>query len=102
MKRMRLKPPVIEQSSSSVTVKIRHEPLATPEQSIMDYLENHAEITNRVARALTGIRSENSMKEVFYRLRDAGLIDQVPNRSQAKKAWEKVKAQKDTRDNSEA
>lgn len=95
MKRMRLKPPIIEQTASSVIVKIRHEPLATPEQSIMDYLENHPEITNRTARALTGIRSENSMKEVFYRLRDSGLIAQVPNRSQAKKAWYKIKKEPD-------
>jgi ATP-dependent DNA helicase RecG len=89
MKRLRLKPPIIEETNSSVVVRIRHEPLATPEQSIMDYLGNHQEITNRVARELTGIRSENSMKEVFYRLRDSGVLEQVPNRSQAKKAWRK-------------
>jgi len=89
MKRLRLKPPAIEETQSSLIVKIKHEPLATPEQSIMDYLENHAEITNRVARELTGIRSENSMKEVFYRLRDSRVLEQVPNRSQAKKAWQK-------------
>ena len=64
MKRLRLQPPAIEETNSSLIVKIKHEPLATPEQSIMDYLENHSEITNRVARELTGIRSENSMKEV--------------------------------------
>jgi ATP-dependent DNA helicase RecG len=92
MKRLRLRPPIIEQTASSVVVRIKHEALATPEQSIMDYLENHPEITNRTARELTGIRSENSMKEVFYRLRKAGQIDQVPGRSQAKKAWYKVPA----------
>jgi ATP-dependent DNA helicase RecG len=91
MERERLRPPVIEQTSSSVIVKIKHERLATPEQSIMDYLENHPEISNSTARKLTGIRSENSMKEVFYRLRKAGVIDQVPNRPQSKKAWHKVK-----------
>ena len=92
MKRLRLKPPILEETKSSLIVKIRHEPLATPEQSVMDYLENHTEITNRIARELTGIRSENSMKEVFYRLRDSGVIGMVPGRSQAKKAWQKVKA----------
>ena len=56
----------------------------------MDYLENHSEITNRIARELTGIRSENSMKEVFYRLRDSGVITMVPGRSQARAAWKKV------------
>ena len=90
MKRLRLKPPIIEQTASSVIVRIRHEPLATPEQMVMDYLENHDEITNRIARELTGIRSENSMKEVFYRLRKSGMMEQVPNRSQAHKAWRKT------------
>lgn len=90
MKRLRLKPPLVEETNSSLIVRIKHEALATPEQSIMDYLENHSEITNRTARELTGIRSENSMKEVFYRLRKSGMIDQVPDRSQARKAWEKV------------
>jgi ATP-dependent DNA helicase RecG len=89
MQRLRLKPPSISETSSSFVVKIRHEPLATPEQSVMDYLENHDEITNRIARALTGIRSENSMKMVFYRLRDSGAIEPVPGRSQAKAAWRK-------------
>jgi ATP-dependent DNA helicase RecG len=89
MRRMRLKPPAITQTGNAVVVHIRHEPLATPAQSIMDYLENHEEITNKIARQLTGIRSENSMKEVFYRMRDSGLIEQVPDRSQAKKAWRK-------------
>ena len=97
MKRLRLKPPAVEETKSSLIVKIKHEPLATPEQSVMDYLENHAEITNRVARELTGIRSENSMKEVFYRLRNSGLIDQVPNRSQTKKAWQKVSPPKEAK-----
>ncbi|MCR4374802.1 MAG: putative DNA binding domain-containing protein [Acidobacteria bacterium] len=91
MKRLRLKPPVVQETRSSLVVQIRHEPLATPEQSVMDYLENHSEITNRIARELTGIRSENSMKEVFYRLRDTGVIAMVPDRSQARAAWQKVR-----------
>jgi ATP-dependent DNA helicase RecG len=90
MKRLRLKPPIVEETQRSLIVRIKHEALATPEQSVMDYLENHSEITNRIARELTGIRSENSMKEVFYRLRDRGLIAQVPHRSQTKRAWQKV------------
>jgi ATP-dependent DNA helicase RecG len=89
MKRLRLRPPVINETNNSLVVRIRHEPLATPEQSVMDYLENHDEITNRVARELTGIRSENSMKEVFYRLRDSRVLEPVPHRSQARAAWRK-------------
>ena len=99
MERLRLKPPVVKETNSSLIVQIKHDPLASPEQLIMDYLENHPEITNRVARQLTGIRSENSMKEVFYRLRDSGLLDQVPHRSQARKAWQKVKSEDTDSDN---
>ena len=45
---------------------------------VMKYLENHTEITNQTARQLTGIKSENTMKDVFYRLRDAGQLELVP------------------------
>jgi ATP-dependent DNA helicase RecG len=34
----------------------------------MEYLKDHDEITNTVARDLTGIRSENTMKNVFLSL----------------------------------
>ena len=55
----------------------------------MDYLANHAEITNRIARELTGITSENTMKEVFLRLAKRDLIERVPNRKGASSAWQK-------------
>ena len=89
MHHLRLKPPIIEETENSVLVRIRHDPLASPEESVMDYLSNHAAITNRIARELTGITSENSMKEVFYRLADAGLIERVPGKMGAAAAWQK-------------
>jgi ATP-dependent DNA helicase RecG len=36
---------------------------------------------------ITGIASENSMKNVFYRLRDRGLIEPVPGRVGFASAW---------------
>jgi len=89
MQRLRLKPPVIEETENSVLVQIRHDPLASPEESVMDYLHNHAEITNRVARELTGIASENSMKDVFLRLAKRNLIERVPGKKGASAAWQK-------------
>lgn len=89
MKKSRLKPPVIKELEGAVLVEIRHDLLATPEESVMDYLSNHPEITNRIARELTGITSENTMKEVFYRLAKRNLIQRVPNRSGASAAWQK-------------
>jgi len=47
------------------------------------YLANHEQITNKIARALNGFTSENSMKEVFCRLHAANLIERVPNKKGA-------------------
>lgn len=92
MKRYRLKPPIIREIENSVIVEIRHDRLASPEESVMDYLANHAEITNRIARELTGIGSENTMKNVFLRLAKRKLIKPVPGRKGASSAWQKYTA----------
>jgi ATP-dependent DNA helicase RecG len=51
--------------------------------------EKYVEITNTRARELTGIESENSMKRIFFRLKDQGLIESVPGKRGAKSAWQK-------------
>jgi ATP-dependent DNA helicase RecG len=89
MKRSRLKPPIIKEMENAVVVEIRHDKLASPEESVMDYLANHSEITNRIARELTGINSENTMKNVFLRLAERNLIEPVPGRKGAASAWQK-------------
>jgi ATP-dependent DNA helicase RecG len=93
MRSLNLKEPVLTEQPHSVLVQIKHEKLASAEDVIMEYLDNNKIITNRVARGLTGIRSENSMKNVFIRLRDRGLIRQVPGRSGFASAWQKTKRQ---------
>jgi ATP-dependent DNA helicase RecG len=90
MSKLRLKPPTIEERENSVIVQIKHEPLASPEEAVMEYLNSHPEIVNRVGREITGITSENSMKNVFYRLRDRGLIEPVPGRIGFGSAWRKT------------
>ena len=80
MKNLRLKEPELRESESSVIVRIEHAPLASPEDTAMAYLKAHDEITNSIARELTGIGSENSMKEVFYRLAKRNLIERVPGK----------------------
>lgn len=87
MRALRLKDPVIEDRASSVVVHIRHERLASPEEAILSYLQRHDEINNAVARQITGIASENRVKEVFYRLRDAGKLERVPGRRGSASAW---------------
>ena len=56
----------------------------------MSYLEKHKEITNKIARKETGIRSEATIKEAFYRLRDNRLIEAVPKRAKKNAAWRRV------------
>lgn len=89
MEKLRLKKPVFEELEGSLLVTLRHESLASPEQMVMEYLKDENEITNQIARELTGIKSENSMKQVFYKLREAGQLEQVPKVAGKKPAWRK-------------
>jgi ATP-dependent DNA helicase RecG len=91
MRKLRLEEPEIEEGDHSVTVYIRHTPLASAHDTVMAYLETNGEITNRVARELTGIRSENSMKNVFLKLKERNMIEPVPGKEiGGGAAWRKV------------
>lgn len=89
MKKLRLKEPLIRELEHSVLVVIRHEALASPEEAIMSYLANHDEISNSTVRELTGMTSENRVKEVFYRLRDQNLIERTPGKRGSASTWRK-------------
>lgn len=89
MGKLRLKEPVVTESENSVLITLRHESLGSPERIVMDYLEREPEITNLIARELTGIKSENSMKSVFYRLRESGQLEQSPRVKGKKPTWRK-------------
>jgi len=87
MKKLRLKEPDIQNMDNSVLVIIRHEKLASPEEMVINYMQDHEEITNTKGRELTGIKSENSMKRVFIKLRETGLLEQIPGRNGPSAAW---------------
>jgi ATP-dependent DNA helicase RecG len=89
MKKLRLKEPEIKETESSVLVVIPHQKLASPEEIVMEYLDVNENISNKQARTLCGIRSENSMKGVFKRLAARGMIEPVPDRPRPKAAWRK-------------
>jgi ATP-dependent DNA helicase RecG len=61
--------------------------LAAPTEAILRFLKNAAQITNKQARDITGIRSENLVKVEFYKLRDDGYIERVPGLEGPKSAW---------------
>ncbi|MBB4125431.1 putative HTH transcriptional regulator [Xanthomonas translucens] len=87
MRKLRLKDPEIHEGLSSVNVIIPHQKLASPEDLVMEFLRVNHEVTNRQAREMCGVRSENSMKGIFKRLESKGLIEQVPDRTRFKAAW---------------
>jgi ATP-dependent DNA helicase RecG len=87
MKEWRLRSPEILDEGNYVRVVIPHAPLATPQEAIMEFLQKHKIITNRQARDITGIKSENAVKSEFYKLRDAGLIEMIPELKGNKAAW---------------
>lgn len=87
MKEWKLKPPVIEEEPHAVKVTIPHIPLASATDAILEFLETHQEITNRQAREITGIKSENAVKNEFYKLRDLGKLEMVPEKKGSAAAW---------------
>ena len=91
MKDWRLKEPTLKVEGNYVKVTIAHTPIASPEETIMEFLNNNDKIKNRQARELTGIKSENKMKAVFYKLRDQNLIKPVMSKNGTTVvAWTKV------------
>ena len=89
MSALKLKPPVPEERENSFVFHIKHEPLASPDITVIEYLDTHPEIANRTGRQITGIQSENSMKNVFTRLQARGIIEPVPGRKGYSSAWRK-------------
>lgn len=91
MKEWRLKSPIIAEDGNYVRVTIPHISIAAPSEQILIFLDKNSQITNRQARDMTGIKSENAMKTEFYKLRDEGLIERVPGLEGPASAWRLVK-----------
>ncbi|MDF2257137.1 ATP-binding protein [Streptantibioticus ferralitis] len=87
MKAAKLKGPQFVVEENAFVVVLVHTPLARPEELILEFLRNNPEISNKIARSLTGIASENRVKQVFYKLKKAGMIEPVPGRVRSKSAW---------------
>ncbi len=83
MKEVRLKEPVIRIGDNKVVVILPHELLASPEEQIMEYLGKNGQITNKIAREITGEHSENKVKKFFYNLQEKGLIELEPKSSKS-------------------
>lgn len=90
MKEWRMRSPEIIEEENYVRVIIPHASLATPQEAIMEFLAKNPTITNRQARDITGIKSENAIKSEFYKLRDTGKIEMIPELRGNKAAWRLV------------
>lgn len=90
MKDWRLKEPTITVNGNYVKVTIAHTSLATPEETILEFLEHNPIIKNSQARLLSGIKSENIMKSIFLKLLKENLIEPVMSKNGTTKvAWKK-------------
>ncbi len=87
MRELKLKDPIIEQVNSGVLIILKHEKLAEPEQAITNFFRENEEINNSKARSITFIGSENKVKNIFRKMMDAGIIERIPGRSQAKTGY---------------
>jgi ATP-dependent DNA helicase RecG len=90
MRNMRLKPPMVYQEGGYVKVVLRHEPLATSEELILEFLSKNNRITNKQAREICFIGSENQMKRVFQKMMENKLIELVPGTTRYTAAYQKV------------
>jgi len=91
MKELGLKNPTIKDLENSVLVLIRHEPLTSPSEIIMAYLEINEQIKNAKAREITHVSTDFKMKGIFNKMEKAGLIEKVPGTNTASTAWQKRK-----------
>jgi ATP-dependent DNA helicase RecG len=69
--------PIIDELDNAVLVTIKHQRLASLEDIIIDYLEDHDFITNKIVRELSGEESENVVKHAFQRLRKQERIEPI-------------------------
>lgn len=78
MHKLGLKEPAIYELENSVLVIIRHELLASPEEAIMDFLDQHETIRNKQAREITHIPADHKVKNIFRKMVSTGMIEQIP------------------------
>ncbi|CAN5398441.1 putative DNA binding domain-containing protein [soil metagenome] len=83
----KLRAPEISVQGNYVKVVIPHTPLAKPTEAILEFLKSNDRITNRQAREITGIKSENLVKIEFYKLRDEVLLEMIPDLKGSAAAW---------------
>jgi ATP-dependent DNA helicase RecG len=83
-----LKQPIIKELENAVLVLIKHEPLASPEEIILDYLKENSTIKNAKAREIAHISTDFRMKSIFNRMEASGTIEKVPGTRTSSTAYQ--------------
>ena len=78
MRELGLRDPIIEERDSDLLVTILHEPLASKEEAIMKFLDEHGTIRNKKAREITFVKDADQMKRTLQKMVEKNLIDPVP------------------------
>lgn len=89
MHKVGLKEPIIENLDNNVLITIKHEPLASPETIILEYLESNDKIKNKEARDICHIQADYVVKEIFRKLSERQLIERIPGTRTAATAYRK-------------
>ncbi len=83
-----LKQPIIKELENAVLVLIKHEPLASPEEIILDYLKENGTIKNAKAREIAHISTDFRMKSIFNRMEGSRTIEKVPGTRTSSTAYQ--------------
>ena len=78
MRSMNLGEPTIEELNNSVRVTLAHEPLASKEKIIEQYLKRNKTVTNTKGREICFEQSESKMRKMYQRMIIAGVLEKVP------------------------
>ncbi len=79
MQELNLGRPDIEETDLSVIVRLKHEPLASKEELIRQYLEKWGQINNKKARDICNVQSDSIIRKLFHAMISAGELEKVPD-----------------------
>jgi len=81
MRDAKLSPPSFQEKNNYVIATLKHSPIASYEEQILNYLTKHKTIANKEARKITGEEDKVKIKNVFIKLMKHKKIKLVDEKS---------------------
>ncbi len=78
MQDLNLGGPEIRETDASVIVVLKHEPLASREELILNYITENGSINNSIARRVCSVQSDSVIRKIFKKMMESDLIEKVP------------------------